>query len=81
VASFTKTPSHQSFGCCMPSPTDLQYMLGGKLGVPHFQLTNDEPDLSHTLGQLLSLDIIIFEHEFTDQGQPLRFEAVVKHKL
>jgi len=53
VASFTKSPSHQSFGCCMPSPSDLQYMLGGKLSVPHFQLTR--PVLLRRTGSLAHL--------------------------
>ena len=53
VARFTKTPSQQTFGCCMPSPAELQYMLGGKLGVPHFQLTR--PVLLRRTGSLANL--------------------------
>jgi hypothetical protein len=53
VAKFTTTPSHQTFGCCMPSPAELQYMLGGKLGVPHFQLTR--PVLLRRTGSLANL--------------------------
>ena len=34
----------------MPSPIEVQYMLGGKLGVPHFQLTR--PVLLRRTGSL-----------------------------
>ena len=32
--SIYKNPSHQSFGCSMPRPIELQYMLEGEIGVP-----------------------------------------------
>ena len=32
--SIYKKPSHQSFGCSMPRPIELQYTLEGEVDVP-----------------------------------------------
>jgi len=53
VAAFTSTTPDGSFGCGMPSPNDLHYVLGGKLDVPHTQLTR--PVLLRSTGPLSHL--------------------------
>ena len=50
VAAFTTTTPHGTFGCGMPRPNELQYVLGGKVHMPHMQLTR--PVLMRRTGTL-----------------------------
>ena len=53
VAAFTTTTPPRTFGCAMPSPADLQYLLGGQTVVPRSQLTR--PVLLRNTGALAHL--------------------------
>ena len=53
VAACTAMNSPGTFGCAMPSPGDLQYLLGDQIVVPHSQLTR--PVLMRSTGALAHL--------------------------
>jgi hypothetical protein len=53
VAACTTLTSPRTFGCAMPSPSDLQYLLGDQIVVPHSQLTR--PVLMRSTGALAHL--------------------------